>query len=98
MLNSLSGLSGAGGAESPQAAPAKASRTTRRADQLTLIRYIVAVWAFPVQIAPQRLVRPPCTPPKRDRGDAPIPPLTRAKARLARTATPTSSFSVPVPA
>lgn len=34
----------------------------------------------------------------RDRGDAPIPPLTRAKARLARTATPTSSFSVPVPA
>lgn len=35
---------------------------------------------------------------QRDRGDAPIPPLTRAKARLARTATPTSSFSVPVPA
>jgi hypothetical protein len=35
---------------------------------------------------------------KGDRGDAPIPPLTRAKARLARTATPTSSFSVPVPA
>jgi hypothetical protein len=35
---------------------------------------------------------------KSDRGDAPIPPLTRAKARLARTAMPTSSFSVPVPA
>lgn len=35
---------------------------------------------------------------QRDRGDEPIPPLTRAKARLARTATPTSSFSVPVPA
>ena len=38
-----------------------------------------------------------CTFWKSDRGDAPIPPLTRAKARLARTATPTSFFSVPVP-
>lgn len=34
----------------------------------------------------------------RDRGDAPVPPLTRSKARLAHTGTPTSSFSVPVPA
>ena len=44
------------------------------------------------------LWRASCTFSKGDRGDAPIPPLTRAKARLARTATPTSSFSVPVPA
>ena len=44
------------------------------------------------------VVLPGCTFWKSDRGDAPIPPLTRAKARLARTATPTSSFSVPVPA
>jgi hypothetical protein len=53
MLNSLSGLSGANVAGSSQAAPTKASRTTRRADQLTLIRHIVAVWAFPVQMAPR---------------------------------------------